>query len=210
MLKRINLILILISVVNNLHGRNYEIHPSIKSAIVPGWGESSLSKTTQSKFFNLMELTLWSTFLGLHNLSNHKRLQYESYAAKYAGISIENKSRKYWVDIGNYLSMIDHNEEHLRWRQISDIYNEDFEWSWKSRNHMNKFEEMRIGSDKLAKYGQYALGVITLNHIVSCINSLYLSRLNNDLKIYSFSKEKNINVLFYIIFNLKLCVTKLH
>ena len=64
------------------------------------------------------------------------------------------------------------------------------------RNHMNKFEEMRISSDKLAKYGQYTLGVITLNHIVSFINALYLSRLNNELKIYSFPKGKNINVLF--------------
>ena len=94
--------------------------------------------------------------------------------------------------------MSDHNEEHLRWRQINDIYNEDFNWSWKSRNHMEKFEEMRIRSDKLAKYGQYTLGVIALNHIVSSINSLYLSRLNNELKIYSFSKGKNINVLFFI------------
>ena len=110
-----------------------------------------------------------------------------SYAAKYAGISIENKNHKYWVDIGNYLSLIDHNEEHLRWRQINDIYSEEFNWSWKSKSHMKKFEEMRISSDRLAKYGQYTLGVITLNHIVSSINSLYLSRLNNELKIYSFS-----------------------
>ena len=61
---------------------------------------------------------------------------------------------------------------------------------------MEKFEKMRINSDKLAKYGQYTLGLITLNHIVSSINSLYLSRLNDDLKIYSFSKEKNIKVYF--------------
>ena len=59
-----------------------------------------------------------------------------------------------------------------------------------------KFEKMRIRSDKLAKYGQYTLGVIALNHIVSCINSLYLSRLNDELKIYSISREKNISVYF--------------
>ena len=194
--KRIILILILISFVNNLSGKSYEVHPPLKSAIFPGWGESSLSKTTQSKFFNLMELTLWSAFLGFHNLSKHKSLQYKSYAAKYAGVSIDNKNHKYWVDIGNYLSLSDHNEEHLRWRQINDIYNEDFDWSWKSVNHMKKFEEMRISSDILAKYGQYTLGVITLNHIVSSINALYLSRLNDELKIHSFSSGKNINVLF--------------
>ena len=197
--KSIILILFLIPLIGNLNGANYKIHPSIKSAVIPGLGESSLSKTSQSRFFNLMELTLWSTFLGFHNFSNHKRLQYMSYAAKYAGVSIKNKNHKYWVDIGNYLSLSDHNEEHLRWRQINDIYNKEFDWSWRSRNHMEKFEKMRISSDKLAKYGQYTLGVITLNHIISCINSLYLSRLNNQLKIHSLSGGKNIN--FLLLYN---------
>jgi len=199
LLKKIAVILILIPCVVKLNGNSYGIHPSLKSAIIPGLGEYSLSKPAQSKFFNLMELTLWSTFLGFHNLSNHKRLQYKSYAVKYAGISIENKNQKYWVDIGNYLSLSDHNEEHLRWRQINDIYNEEFDWTWKSKNHMKKFEKMRISSDKLAKYGQYTLGVITLNHIISCINSLYLSRLNNQLKIHSFSGGKNMN--FFLLYN---------
>lgn len=196
MFKKIILILILIQFITQLNANVYKIHPSLKSAFIPGSGEYSLSKTTQSKFFNLVELTLWSTFLGFHNFSSHKRLQYKSYAAKYAGINLENKNHKYWVDIGNYLNLKDHNDEHLRWRQMNDIYKEEFNWSWKSRSHMEKFEKMRINSDKLAKYGQYTLGLITLNHIVSSINSLYLSRLNDDLKIYSFTKEKNIEVYF--------------
>ena len=196
MLKKIILTLIFIPYISNLNGSAYKIHPSIKSAFIPGLGESSLSKTTQSKFFNLVELTLWSTFFGFHKFSIHKKLQYQSYAAKNAGISIENKNRKYWVDIGNYLSLIDHNEEHLRWRQINDIYNEEFNWSWKSRSHMKKFEEMRVNSDKLAKYGQYTLGLIVLNHVVSAINSLYLSRLADDIKIISISRKNDIKVFF--------------
>ena len=194
--KKIILILVFFQLITHLDANSFKIHPSLKSALIPGLGEYSLSKTTQSKLFNLVELTLWSTFLGFNNFSSHKRLQYKSYAAKYAGINLENKNHQYWVDIGNYLNLKDHNDEHLRWRQMKEIYNEEFNWSWKSRSHMEKFEKMRINSDKLAKYGQYTLGLITLNHIVSSINSLYLSRLNDDLKIYSFSKEKNIKVYF--------------
>ena len=48
---------------------------------------------------------------------------------------------------------------------------------------MAKFEEMRIRSDKLSKYGEYTLGLITLNHIVSSINSLYLSKVSDNLKL---------------------------
>jgi len=180
--------------MNNLIADNKKIHPALKSAIMPGWGESSLLKPSHSLFFNLLEMTLWSTCLGLYNFSNHQKLQYQSYASKYAGINRKNKNHKYWVDIGNYLSLENHNAEHLRWRQIDDIYGNDYDWNWESQKHMKKFEKMRIRSDKLAKYGEYALGIITLNHIVSAINSHYLFRLSNKVKFYSFIDEKNIKV----------------
>ena len=180
--------------MNNLIAGNRKIHPAIQSAFIPGWGESSLLKPSQSRFFNLLELTLWSTCLGFYSFSNHQKLQYQSYAAKYAGINQNNKNHKYWVDIGNYLSLENHNAEHLRWRQINDIYDVDYNWIWESEKHMNKFEKMRIRSDKFAKYGEYTLGIITLNHIVSSINALYLSRLSENVKIYSFIEKKDIRI----------------
>ena len=194
MLKKITFIIIFFSISNSLIAVNKTIHPAIKSALLPGWGEASLSKQSQSRFFNLLELTMWTTCLGFYKFSNHQKLQYQSYAAKYAGTNQKNKNHKYWVDIGNYLSLESHNAEHLRWRQIDDIYDYDYDWNWESRKHMERFEEMRIRSDKLAKYGEYMIGTITLNHIISSINSLYLSKLSNRVQIYSFIEKKDINI----------------
>ena len=59
---------------------------------------------------------------------------------------------------------------------------------------MKKFEKMRIRSDKLSKYGEYTIGIITLNHIVSAINSLYLSRLNDSVKIYSLIEKNEVKI----------------
>mgnify|MGYP001158211989 FL=1 len=180
--------------MNTLIASNKKIHPAVQSAFIPGWGESSLLKPSQSRFFNLLELTLWSTCLGFYNFSNHQKLQYQSYAVKYAGTNRKNKNHKYWVDIGNYLSLENHNAEHLRWRQIDDLYDSDYDWSWESHKHMKKFEEMRIRSDKLAKYGEYTIGIITLNHIVSAVNSLYLSKLSDNVKIYSFIEKNDMKI----------------
>ena len=44
---------------------------------------------------------------------------------------------------------------------------------------MKKFETMRIRGDYFAKAGEYILGTIVLNHIVSAIDALYLLRLKN-------------------------------
>ena len=194
MFKKIIFIIIFIVNINYLVARNSTFHPAVKSILMPGWGESSLSKSSQSRFFNLIELTLWSTCLGFYKFSDHQRLQYQSYAAKYAGTNQRNKSHKYWVDIGNYLSLESHNAEHLRWRQIYDIYDYDYNWNWKSEKHMKKFEKMRIRSDKLSKYGEYTIGLITLNHIISAINSLYLSRLNENVKIHSLIENNEIKI----------------
>ena len=81
--------------------------------------------------------------------------------------------------MGNYSSMDDHNDEHLRFRDIDDLYpeNEGWDWTWDSDKNKTTFETMRIGSDKLALRGKFIIGGLIVNHIVSAIDALYLTRL---------------------------------
>ena len=181
MLKKIIILKILIF-INVLNAGDYNLHPSVKSILLPGWGESELKSKNRSKYFFVFEISLWTAFAGFYTFGNHKKKQYQSFAAQFAGVNPNYKNHKYWVDIGNYINLDEHNAEHLRWRSINDIYSFDNNWHWKSISHMKKFEKMRIESDMYAKYGEYILGVITLNHIISAINSLYLSRLNQNIQ----------------------------
>ena len=198
MSKKITVIITFLFLLSNLNGAKIKLHPAVKSGLFPGWGEVSLSKSSQSRFFILLEITLWSSCMGLYQFSNHKKLQYQSYAAKYAGVNPKNKNHKYWVDIGNYINLEQHNAEHLRWRYINDLYDNNYSWSWQSKYHMKKFEKMRIESDMLLKYGEYVIGMITLNHIVSSINSLYLSKLTHNVELYSSIDESSVRLqLFY-------------
>ena len=41
-------------------------------------------------------------------------MQYQSYAAEYAGVNPKNKNHKYWVDIGNYI-----NQEQVSYKKIT-------------------------------------------------------------------------------------------
>ena len=200
MFKKLTLIITSLFLLCNLNGAKPKLHPAIKSGLFPGWGEISLSEPSQSRFFFLLELTLWSSCIGLYQFSNHKKLQYQSYAAEYADVNPSNKDHKYWVDIGNYIDLEQHNAEHLRWRYINDLYDDSNSWRWKSQYHMKKFEKMRIESDMLSKYGEYVIGMITLNHIVSAINSLYLSKLTKKVEIYSYINKNSVRLQFYYDF----------
>ena len=91
MFKKNIFIIIIIFIFSDLNGSTRELHPAFKSGLFPGWGEVSLSKPKQSRFFILLELTLWSSCIGLYQFSNHKKMQYQSYAAEYAGVNPENK-----------------------------------------------------------------------------------------------------------------------
>ena len=177
-----------------LFAESLPLSPLTKSILVPGWGQVSLEKNKRARKFIYSEITLVLGGIGTHLMAINQINNYQSYSAKHAGVDTKNKNHKYWVDIGNYLSLESHNAEHLRWRQIDDIYDYDYDWNWESRKHMERFEEMRIRSDKLAKYGEYMIGTITLNHIISSINSLYLSKLSNRVQIYSFIEKKDINI----------------
>ncbi len=183
MFKKAILILSFSIFVESTYSKNFLLNPPTKSILIPGWGESTLKRKDQSKYFFIFEMSLWTSYLGLILSAKHKKNQYQAYAAEYAGVNPNYKNHEYWVDIGNYLDIHQHNAEHLRWRFINDLYSNDFSWNWSSVSHMKKFEKMRIDSDMYLKYGEYMLGVITMNHIISAINSLYILKLEKKIQL---------------------------
>ena len=173
-----------------LFSQDSTIKPVIKSFLIPGWGEKILGNKKRSRFFSNIEISLLTTCISSYLVSQHQVLQYRTYASNHANVKVRGKNHKYWVDIGNYLNMDEHNAEHLRWREFDAIYDRENSWSWDTKSNMKKFEKMRIKSDYYKKAGEYILGATILNHIISAIDVIYLSRVK-ELSFYpKIDKEK--------------------
>ena len=157
------------------------ISPVVKSLVLPGWGEYSLGNQIRGRIFVLSETTLFLAILGSHFISNRQETEFKAYAAEHAGISPVGKDRQFWVDIGNYSSLLAFNEEHLRWRDFNALYedNDTWTWSWDSNDNRERFENMRIASDSWMLRSSFFIGGVVLNHIVSAIDALYLSKISN-------------------------------
>ena len=157
------------------------ISPVVKSLVLPGWGEYSLGNQIRGRIFVLSETTLFLAILGSHFISKRQETEFRAYAAEHAGISPVGKDRQFWVDIGNYSSLSTFNEEHLRWRDFIALYenNDTWAWAWDSSNNRERFENMRIASDNWRLRGSFLIGGVVLNHIVSAIDALYLSKISN-------------------------------
>ncbi len=157
------------------------ISPVVKSLVFPGWGEYSLDNQIRGRIFVLSETVLLLAILGSYSVAQKQDTEYKAYAAEHAGIDPIGKDRQFWVDIGNYSSLFLFNEEHLRWREFKSLYedNDTWAWAWDSGNNRERFENMRIASDSWSLRGSFLIGGVVLNHIVSAIDALYLSKISN-------------------------------
>ena len=164
-----------------------KLDPVFKSLIIPGWGQKTLGKPKRARFYNYIESGILLTLISSSTFSNIEKKNYKAFASRHAGISSSGKDHKYWVDIGNYNSINAYNDEHLRNREIDDLYSDDNKWSWEWDLELNRkiFENKRIRSDQLELFATFSVGALILNHLISSIDALYLKRIssNNSLSI---------------------------
>ena len=157
------------------------LNPVIQSALIPGWGQKSLQYPDRSRLFTYVETGLLISILGSTTYANILKKNYIAFAVEHAAISSAGKNHKYWVDIGNFKTIEDYNDEHLRNREMDDIYDANLRWSWDwdEDSNRNAFEQKRILSDQMKQVATFGAGAIVLNHIVSAIDALYLKRIDS-------------------------------
>ena len=179
------------------------IHPVVKSFLIPGWGDIELKNNKSSKFFIQSEILLFTVCVSAFHMSSSIEKKYITFASENAGVSSIDDHR-YWVDIGNYNTNIDFDSEHLRMRDEKKGHWSENPWDWKKNDSKRKkFENMRIDSDKYFLAGKFLIGGIIMNHIISGINTLYLTRLSLDSKISLTSLDTNDNGDYKFMISLK-------
>ena len=175
---------------------NRVLNPVLKSAILPGLGQLELGEKKRSKVFTLVEVTLLATCIGSYYFSEKQIKNYKSFSAYHAGVNINNKNHKYWVDIGNYMNYGDYNLEHLRFRESQDLYLSDQQWSWDLEINRKKFKKMRINADAMKRRINFIIGSIIINHIVSSIDVYYIKKVRNNTSLYIDPKLKSLSFKF--------------
>ncbi|MFH1853515.1 MAG: hypothetical protein ABIA75_14340 [Candidatus Neomarinimicrobiota bacterium] len=155
------------------------LSPVVKSLILPGMGEYSLQNSQRGRFFMMTEIALLTGAIGLHTRADYTKTTYRAFAADHAGVSGGDKSDAFWIDIGNYISREEHNTEHLRFREFDVLYPNDeyWNWEWDSVSQRASYSRQRVAHDRLRLAAQFAFGGLALNHLVSAVDALYLSRI---------------------------------
>lgn len=158
------------------------LNPVLQSALLPGWGQKSLNYSDRSRVFTYVESGLVLSIFGSTTYANILKKNYIAYAVAHAAVSSSGKSHEYWVDIGNFATIEDYNDEHLRNREMDDIYevSPQWGWVWDTDSHRDFFEQKRILSDQMKQVASFGVGAMILNHMVSAIDALYLKRIGRE------------------------------
>jgi hypothetical protein len=205
------LLLIVISTINISFAQGglkiaSKIPPTVKSAILPGWGEYELKNCSRGNFFFTTEIIgiVLTTFSFVK--SNNLTTTYKAIASDHANVIIDGKNHQFWVDIGNYDSQYDYNDEHLRWRDFDNLYpsKANWNWDWDTESKRNEFEDLRIESDRMKLIGKFFIGGIVLNHIISVIDVYYLKNisLKEKVEFSSYINPDNYRLVYSIQLNL--------
>jgi len=167
--------------------------------ILPGWCQNPLGFKSRSNTFFYTESAILISILATNKFSNEIKRNYIAFASNHAFVTSNGKDREFWVDIGNYNSIEDYNDEHLRNREADDLYPLNSEWSWKWDSDENRrhFESRRIQSDRFKLASTFAVGALALNHIISSIDALYLKRKSKLNKLSFSSYQSDVNEIGY-------------
>ncbi|MCF7796672.1 MAG: hypothetical protein K9N11_06050 [Lentisphaeria bacterium] len=152
--------------------------PFLKSLIVPGWGERSLGFSERGNKFIAVEAALWLGYGLMNVMQDRTHDELIQMAVREAAVNPTNKSDNYYDDVGNYMDLPSYNDQMLRDRNPFLTYpeNQGYEWFWTSEADRKKFKDIKFTRNLYSHFALYMLGGITVNHLTSAIDAIWLQR----------------------------------
>ncbi len=154
---------------------------AVYSLLLPGMGELYVDRYDMGKYFTIAEGALWVGLAGVNLHANSMQDDARRYAAEHAGTPFTGKNDQYFVDISNFNTIYQFNEQVLRDRNPQKLYDpmsSDY-WSWDSDANRNLFRDQRVAADKMFNNTRFVVAAIVVNHVVSAINAARLAFSHN-------------------------------
>ncbi len=151
------------------------------SLVLPGAGEYYAGETTQARFFLGVEIAAWGALLFNNSYYNSLRSDYEAYAGVHAGVVTSGKDDQFWIDIGKFDDVYAFNEKRLQDRRVERLYDpQQNRWQWDTRDNRLTYDLKRLKASAIKDRRLIYASAILLNHLVSAVNSIRLTRQHNN------------------------------
>lgn len=157
----------------DVSGRKSPALAAVYSLLLPGMGELYAGSFDGGKYFLIAESALWLTFTVFEVHGNSLRDDARAFAVSRAGIDPRGKDDQFFVDIGNFLDIDEHNEKQLRDREPERLYDPaaGYAWRWASDADRALYRSQRIDAETMFNNKKFVVAAVIINHVASAINA---------------------------------------
>lgn len=177
--------------------------PVLKSALIPGWGEHELGSSKRGFLFNGIEAGLWIAAGLAYTTANAHEDDMFYFASQYGEISNPQSKGDIFLDrVSKYDNMDEYNEQMLRNRQWDRIYRKEDGnyWNWESDEKRDEYFDIKTQRYLWRQRVTYTFGAITLNHLVSAMDALYLHRQSMAISVQPEFRGNSISIRLFMTF----------
>ena len=176
------------------------IEPHIKSLIVPGLGEASVGNKKRAKLFLGTEISLWTAALGMYSITDRQMGDMAAYASIESGIDLEGRDMVFLLNVGNYDTLTDYNDEKARQRDFDSMYDETASnsWNWSSDSSRENYDSMRVRHAAFSKAFSFVLAGMIVNRVISFFDTIYLSKLDSSSNLESYLIPDNDGLMLVV------------
>jgi hypothetical protein len=148
----------------------------LRSALIPGWGQRRAGTKTAARNFFVAEVLLWSGFATLQVHGHWLQNDYKLFAAAHAGVTLTDKDDQFFVDLGNFISVDEFNQNRLRRRDVEGLYDSATHfWRWDTEANQIKFANLRKRSERSFSRANLVVAGVIANHIISGIHAAWVA-----------------------------------
>lgn len=153
----------------------------VLSLLVPGVGELYADRFDAGRYMLTSESALWITYAGFRLYGGYLRDDARDFANVHAQINPVGEGDQFYIDIGNFRDVFEHNEKQLRDREVQKLYDPDgpFFWRWDDDASRLRYRDLRVSSDEVFNNSRFVIAAVIVNHLVSALNAARITIAHN-------------------------------
>lgn len=160
------------------YGRKSGMKAAALSLLVPGLGQYYTGNRRLARYYFAVDAVSWLSLLAFRTYGGWKEDDYIRFAHDRAGADLEGKP-DWFVDLVSYYDNIDQYNEYGRAIERDRPYlvdNTANHWFWQSSQDKISFRQIKNGSREAYRRGDFVIGVMVVDRLVSAIHAIHLAR----------------------------------
>lgn len=156
------------------------------SLLVPGLGHRYVNNGSwrgAGSFFVLAEAGFWLGLLGSDWQQEQVVESYRTLAATRAGAELAGKDRRFFLNIGLFMSsdaFLDVQLRNRAWDEVNYVSDPSFQWRWASADDFQNYRRLRDDADAWGRRRTLFISTLVANRLLAALTALRAARRANN------------------------------